>query len=183
MSPQSTNLEVLRGDGEPEDRRHRLDLAIDVLRARVDQEFKITERIDAKGRQVFALVAAFFAVAQAVTFGAFRATSLTSPKLVVLAALATAAVLLVLLAGHRLADSEEPQGEPEVRPRDIECWAREKTDRAFAEKLVVELRDVAEKRHEGNERRRSRYQRVELAARLALIFTAAELIFGIVFRV
>jgi hypothetical protein len=182
MPPSSTNLEVLRGDGDPQDQRHRLDLAIEVLRARVDQEFKITERIDGKGRQAFALVAAFFAVAQAVTFGSFRAASLTSPKLVLLAVLATAAVAFVLLTGHLLADSEELQDEPDVRPASVERWAHEKTDRAFAEKLLVELRDVAEKRHEGNERRGRRYQRVACTARVALILTSVELIFGIAFR-
>jgi len=182
MGSSSRNLEVLQGDGNPEDRRHRLDLAIEVLRARVEQEFQISERLDAKGRQAFGLVAAIFAVAQAVTFGGFRAGMLSGTELIMLAVLAGIAAVLVGLTGSRLSDSEETQGEQDIRPEEIETWAREKDDQGFSQKLVVELRDVAEKRHGGNETRRIRYERLAFVARWALIMTAVEMLFGIAFR-
>ena len=43
-----------------------LDQAISTLRARVDEEFRIAERLDSKARQAFALAAGFFAVVQTV---------------------------------------------------------------------------------------------------------------------
>ena len=179
----STNLEVLKGgDDDPVDKGHRLDLAIEVLRARVNQELKISERLDAKARQAFGLVAAFFAVAQAVTFGSFRAGTLSGIELIGLGILAGVAAVSVGLTGHRLADAEEGQGEQDIEPKDVEQWARDMDDRGFAERRVVELRDDAEKRRAGNVKRRTRYERLEVVARWALILTTAELLFGIAFR-
>jgi hypothetical protein len=180
--PSPKNLELLQGDGDLEPRPHRLDLAIEALRARVDQEFQISERLDAKARQGFGLVAAVFAVAQAVAFGNFRAGHLSGSELVILAIWAFLAALLVLLTGHSLRDSEEAQPEDDIRPDAIARWTEEKTDRAFAEQLVVELTRVAEGRHKSNERRRARYERLELIARVALIVTIAEMVFAIAFR-
>jgi hypothetical protein len=180
--PSPKNLELLQGDGDSEHRPHRLDLAIEALRARVDQEFQISERLDSKARQGFGLVAAVFAVAQAVAFGNFRAGHLSGPELVILAVLAVGAACLVLLTGSRLSDSEEAKPTGDIHPDAIARWTQEKNDRAFAEQLVVELGRVAKERHAGNENRRLRYQKLESTARVALIMIIVEMLFAIAFR-
>jgi hypothetical protein len=178
-----TNLELLHGDGDLPTQPGRVGLAIELLRARITEEFQITERLDAKGRQAFALAAAFFAVAQTVSFGAFRATQITGVERFGIALLAGAAAVALLLTGSRLADSEEPQREQDIKPSILETWARENDDEQFGRLLLVHLREVADRRHESNERRVKRYAAVESRARVALIFTTAEILFAIACRI
>jgi hypothetical protein len=180
--PSKTTLELLDGGGDLPDQTARIPLAIDLLRTRVVEEFQIAERLDAKGRQIFALSAAFFAVAQTVAFGAFRAAQLTGAERVGIALLAGVAAFALLLTGHRLADAEEPQSEQDIKPAVIEKWVQDKTDEEFGRLLVVHLRQVVEARHASNERRALRYGQIESIARVALIFTAAEILVSIAFR-
>lgn len=159
-----------------------LELAVFALRARIDEEFKITERLDTKGRQMFALAAGFFVVAQAVTFGAFRQQHVSGARLLVLAALAGLAVIALAACGHLLANAEEPDKQTDIDPRAIEAWARDLDDEGFAQHLVVHLREVAVARASVNARRAARYGRLESAARFALIIAAVEIGFAIAFR-
>ncbi len=177
------NLEVLQGDGEKPEVPGRLDLAIDVLRARVDEEFSITERLDAKGRQVFGLCAAFFAVAQAVAFSAFRAADVTTGDRWLIAGCATVAALGLLITGHRLVNGEEPRTEIDLEPSQIEEWARDKSDEEFAQLLVVHLRRVADARHDSNETRAANYMQIEFAGRWSLILTTLEIIVAVACRI
>src|ERR1700759_2623102 len=122
------NLEVLQGYGDSSDQPGPLGLPIELLRARGIEELGISERLDSKGRQVFALSAAFFAVAQTVAFSAFRASSLTSGERILVAALGALAALGLLITGHRLTNAEGPKDEPDIKPSVIEQWARDKSD-------------------------------------------------------
>jgi hypothetical protein len=178
-----TNLELLHGDGDLPAQPDRVGLAIDLLRARIAEEFQITERLDAKGRQAFALAAAFFAVAQTVSFSAFRAAQLAGIERLGIAVLGAAAALALLLTGNRVANSEEPQPEVDIEPAVVEEWARNEDDEQFGRLLLVHLREIADRRHESNERRVKRYELLESRARLALVLTAAEMILAIACRV
>jgi hypothetical protein len=160
----------------------RIDLAISALRDRIDEEFRIAERLDAKGRQLFVLAAGFFAVAQAVAFGSFHASAVHGVKLIVVAAVAGLGVAGLVAVGHRLANAEEPSPEEDIDPAKIEEWARDCEDDEFGPLLLVHLRHVAEARHASNMRRVTHYAGIESMARWALIVTGCELVLAIIFR-
>jgi hypothetical protein len=181
--PSESSFELLHGGGDLPDVPGRLGLAVEVLRARVIEEFQITERLDAKGRQVFALAAAFFAVAQTVAFAAFRASALNSAERAVIVALAACAAVALLLTGTKLADAEEPQPEQDIAPAKIEEWARDEDDQRFGELLVAHLREIADARHASNQTRAVRYAEIETRARVALIITAVEILAAIALRI
>lgn len=180
--PSKTNLELLHGDDDMPDPPGRIGLAIEALRARVVEEFQISERLDSKGRQVFALAAAFFAVAQTVAFGSFRVAQVTGAERVGIATLGLCAAVALLVTGHRLANSEEPQSEQDIGPSKIEEWARTVDDNEFGRLLIVHLREIADRRTASNKRRVARYRMIESMARVALVLTGTEIIFAVASR-
>jgi hypothetical protein len=131
---------------------------------------------------MFAIAAGFFAIAQAVAFGAFRQSHITGIKLVLLGLIAALAVGALAVCGYHLANAEEPDEQMDIDPVAIERWAREHDDHDFGRMLVMHLRDVAEARAHVNKTRATRYGSVEAAARFALIVTAVELVVAIAFR-
>jgi hypothetical protein len=181
MASSPTNLEQYRGD-DGDDVPARFQQAIDLLNVEVAEEFQISERINSKGRQVFGLVAAFFAVAQTVAFGGLGVIHLSGAEGVTVAVVAVAAAVSLLVAGHRLADSEELIPEDKIEPSFIEKWARERNDFRFAQEVIVHLRHVADERQLHNKDREKDYKRLEAAARWVLIFTAAEVVLAVIFR-
>jgi hypothetical protein len=161
-----------------------LEQAIAILRARVDEEFRITERLDAKSRQAFTVAAGFFVVAQAVAFGTFGADSVTSPERVIVAVLALIAGACVAATGHRLANSEDLLEVENIRPDAVVEWANSATDDDYvAVRIIANLRDVANGRRENNVTREGKYERVNTAMRWALIFCSVELLLAILVRI
>jgi hypothetical protein len=177
-------LDVLEGAGD-DGNSSRLDLAIAALRARVDEEFKITERLDSKSRQAFALAGGGFAIAQTVAFGSFGQAQVDGAARFVTLGLAAIAAIFLTLTAHRLTDAEELRPEEDIDPSKIEEWARDLNDEDFAKHMVVHLRVVAERRAASNERRAEYFnghRGVLFWSRWTLLLTGAELIFAIVFR-
>src|SRR3954465_14757211 len=84
-----------------------IDNALTVLRARIDEEFRITERLDSKSRQAFALTAGFFAVVQTVAFGAFAQATVNGTERVLLLAAAVVAGGALIVVANRLTNGEE----------------------------------------------------------------------------
>jgi hypothetical protein len=175
-------LAVHEGEGGDVPVDERTVMAIAALRSRIEEEFQITQRWDQKGRQLFALAAGFFAVAQAVAFGSFRQSHVPGVGLVITGIIAGLAICALVAAGHNLANAEDPQPELDIDPARIEHWARDDNDLQFGRKLVVHMRQVAEARAASNKLRKERYQRIESAARFALITTAFEMAVAIAFR-
>src|SRR3954447_13212499 len=102
-----------------------LDNVILVLQSRIDEQFRITERLDSKGRQGFAITAAFFGGGQAVAFSSFAADDVTSgEKLVVLIA-AAFALLGLLVVGRRVTRLLHNREETEFDPDDVARWWKE----------------------------------------------------------
>jgi hypothetical protein len=157
---------------------------ITALRARIDEEFRMMERLDTKARQAFALVAGFFAVVQAVTFGSFAQGGVNPTERVFLAIAAILAGALVLWAGHLLREVEELQREPDINPRELVSWYEEATEPDHvARNLASGLKVVAEKRFDNNLEKTKRLKTLDSAARCSLILTSLELMLAIVFRV
>jgi hypothetical protein len=161
-----------------------LEQAIGVLRARVDEEFRIAERLDSKQRQAFALAAAFFAVVQTVTFGSFAQDVVTSTERALLGLLALVAGIAVATTAHRLAGGEALLDEDDVNPEAVVRWCNEAAEEHYvARKIVSTLSTVAANRHESNKARGAKVDRVQLAARWALMLTGVELVVAIVTRI
>jgi hypothetical protein len=159
-----------------------LEQAVAVLRARVEEEFRISERLDGKARQAFTLAAGFFVVAQTVAIGSFS-HPVDGAKQVLVAVLALISGVLAASTGHRLASGEELVDEADIRPDAIVEWCDTATDDDFVTvRIVSNLRDVANVRRANNELREKRYERVALMMRLTLTFSLVELIFAILVR-
>lgn len=163
----------------------RLDLAITALRARVDEEFRITERLDSKARQAFALAGGGFAIAQTVAFGSFGQDQIHDAARYLTLGLAIIAGVALTLTAHKLTDAEDLRPEKDIEPAAIERWARERDDAMFAKEMIVHLREVADRRAASNAGRAELYsghRGVLFWTRWTLILTGAELIFAIIFR-
>jgi hypothetical protein len=157
---------------------------IGALRARVDEEFRIMERLDAKARQAFALVAAFFAVVQAVAFGAFAQTEITNFERIALAVTAIVAGLSVGVVGYHLRSQEALRKEADLDPDQILGWLNAATrERDASRNLVVGLAEVAKERYANNRYREELYKTLDGWARGALILTSVELLVAIVIRI
>jgi hypothetical protein len=177
-----SNVQPLHGgDGQPEG-SERFGQAITLIQAQIDEQMKITERLSAKGRQIFGLAAAFFAVAQTIAYGGLGLPHLEGPRVVVLFAVAACALVALLLCGHRVANLEGNKQEPFVKPEKIEEWARSGSDKAFALKVLRQMEHVANERLRKNKDRADAYDDVEQMARLALIFIAVEILIALIFR-
>lgn len=161
-----------------------LDQAIAVLRGRIDEEFRIAERLDSKTRQAFAFAAGFFAVIQTVAFGSFASSGVTTEERAVLLILVVAAGGFVARIATRALAAEELQAEIDASPEAIAKWANEAgSDPEYVRvRLVGKLSKVARSRADNNETRSERYDDVVAASRLAMIVIGVELIWAIVAR-
>jgi len=157
---------------------------VNALRARVDEEYRIMERLDTKARQAFAFVAAFFAVVQAVAFGTFAEGGITPTERVILAVFAVTAGLSVLVVGHHLRNQEDLQTESDIKPEEILKWWNEaSSENDVSVHLASGLAEVAKERHANNLRRSTLFNKLDSWARWSLILTSLELLVAIVIRV
>ncbi len=160
-----------------------LEQAITVLRARIDEEFRISERLDSKSRQAFALAAGFFAVVQTVAFGAFAQDNVDGLERFLMLAAAVIAAGAVIVVADRLTNGEELLEEADVTPEAIVGWCEEADDPEYVPaRLVRELARMARRRAENNEIRARRYDRVVVSTRWALILAGLELLVAIFVR-
>jgi hypothetical protein len=168
------------GGGSADD----LEQAITVLRARVDEEFRIAERLDSKQRQAFALASVFFAVVQTVAFGSFAQSNLHTTQRAIIGGLAVVAGLVLITVMNRLNNAEELHPEDDVRPEAVVDWCNEADSPGYvAARLVGELSDVARRRSSSNEARAHNYDMVATATRWSLIVTGVELLIAIALRI
>ena len=153
-----------------------LDQAITVLRARIDEEFRISERLDSKARQAFALATGFFAVVQTLAFGGFAQTTVTPTERVFLLVAAVIAGGCVVVVAHRLANGEELLEEADVKPEAIVEWCDEAGNDAefVSTRLVSELAHMARRRADNNAIRARNYDAVAFSTRWALILAAVD---------
>ena len=153
------------------------------LRARVDEEFEISQRLDSKMRQAFALAVGYFAVVQTVAFGSFAERGVNPSERLLLLVAVIAAGFGLLAVAHRLTNGEELLDEHDTRPDAIIQWLNEAAaDDYVPSKLVVELAETAKDRTANNAIRGRNYDAVVAAARSTIIFTTVELLMAITVR-
>jgi hypothetical protein len=71
---------------------------LDSIRADVDEQFRISERIDTKARNLIAVAGAFFTVVQALAKDAIVSSSTSADERIVIAALGVVAALMLVAA-------------------------------------------------------------------------------------
>jgi len=158
-----------------------LEQAIALLQARVEEEFRISERLDSKARQLFALAAAVFAAAQAAAVASLDGSANTSGtgRLIVLVS-AVSGALMLLLVGQRLANFEEPMEEKNLDPDEVRDWIEENEgEEPVLLAILGGLSRLAKDRSRNNKARKDRYGPLQSAARWSLIISVVELFLAI----
>lgn len=165
-----------------------LSILLDAATALIDEEFKRSERLDAKSRNMVTVAGAFFAVVQAVVVGFINETlgaTATQPASPFILWLAIAAGVATLGLGIALVWSYEAW-----RLRDDETL-RVKTIRDYRDaayegnpvvgaKLVDAYARIAEKRREVNEERAKAVDAAAIACIIAMLLIGTELVLAFV---
>jgi hypothetical protein len=157
---------------------------VDALKASVDQEFSIAERLSAKARQSFALAAGVFVVAQTVAFGGFASAKLSGAEQHVMIWLAIGAVVALALAvGFTLkADATYDSRDLPLEKLEDDLNAAYSGDHEVLGRLGGYYLGVVRSRRKANASRRKWYSRTRGAVVLSLAATVAELVFSLVSR-
>jgi hypothetical protein len=161
-----------------------LSILLTAATAAVDEEFRRSERLDAKSRNQVTVAGGWFAVAQAVVVGlvngslgptAAQTASTFVPWLAAaggIAALLTAAATLVSYNAWRLRD------DPTLGIGTIRSYVdfARAGNPAVGVKLVSAYADIASGRRENNERRAAAVDRAAVACGLAMLVVSIELL-------
>lgn len=164
------------GDGD-------LDHAIAVLRARIDEDFKVRERLDAKQRQAFALAAGFFALAQTVALRFLDTDNVLRSEQLAIAIAAAIAAAAVAITAVKLSKGEKLEDQPDFDPAAVKRWCNEAasapSEHYVSRKIVAHLVEIAEGRTAQNKTLAVSVDGVQTAAVFALIATGLELIVAV----
>jgi hypothetical protein len=161
-----------------------MDHAITVLCGRMDELFRIIERLDTKAQQAFALGSAFYAGAQALAFASFAEDDVTTPERVLVLVAAAVSTIALLVLAHRLANNLSLRRESGFSPEAIEDWYGDAVGRpGFMSANIVGLLVAVTKRREESARERANtYDSIETAARVAVILGIAESMIALTIR-
>lgn len=157
---------------------------VDVLRASAEQEFAIAERLAGKARQAFALGAGVYVVAQAVAFGNFEATKLSSREQHWIIALAILAVLVLGVAALATIKADAPvaSGDLPLVKLEADLNAAYEGDPNVVGRLGEYYLGVIRSRRDANKKRRRWYAWARGLVSASLVVTTVELIFALVAR-
>ncbi len=160
-----------------------LDNALGVLRERVDQEFRRTERLDNKSRQAFALAAGFFAVTQAGAFASFGESAVSSSERCWLLIAAVVTVVALTYTAIQLYHAERLRPEGSVHIESVLDWCLESSEKKMLTAwLILAHHAASTERNKSNGDRAEQTKAVVNAAGFTLFFCGAELILAMAVR-
>jgi hypothetical protein len=161
-----------------------LDRMLAVLRGRIEEEFQITERVDAKSRQLFALAAGAFAGAQAAAYAALASAAVSHSEKIATLVLSAAGALALGLLMFLLHSHEGLREERDLNPALIRDWCQgDDGTNVVSARLVLALSRVAQLRASSNKARNLDYERFSQAVRCVLLLYTAQLVFALAVRV
>jgi hypothetical protein len=154
----------------------------------IDEEFKRSERLDAKSRNQIALVGAFFAVVQAGVIGLINGSlgsterhdaSSFVPWLAIAGGVAAAALVGALALSYR---AWKLHDDPALSPETIDAYKEHarQGNPAVGVKLIGAYTEIAEGRRANNERRAKSLESAAIACAVAMTFIAIELVLAFV---
>jgi hypothetical protein len=154
----------------------------------IDEEFKRSERLDAKSRNLVSLAAAFFAVVQAGVIslinGSLAATETDSassfiPWLAAAGGVAAVALIVAFVLSYRV---WKLHNDPALSPETIEAYrdAAREGNPAVGVKLIEAYTKIAKGRRTNNEERAESLESAAIACAVAMTFIAIELVLAFV---
>jgi len=155
----------------------------------IDEEFKRSERLDAKSRNQIALVGAFFAVVQAGVIGLINgslgATTEKDPAssfVPWLAAAGGVAALALIVAFAFSYRAWKLHDDPALSPETIDSYKEHarQGNPAVGVKLIGAYTEIAEGRRANNEKRAESLESAAIACAVAMTFIAIELVLAFV---
>lgn len=163
--------------------RENLSILLDVLRAGIQRENANAERLDAKTRQLLALVGVIYAIVQTVAFGSYRQGHLGGGERL---AIAVSALLAVGLLAIAILASFNQQRALEVAELDLEevgAIIEEPARPTFLAQLCGDHLSMLWSRREANFKRRMRLRAAATYSVGAVVVIAGELGIAVVARI
>lgn len=188
QNSETTQLTPVATGESPEASATQLTILLSAATSAIDEEFKRSERLDAKSRNQLTVTAGFFAGVQAVSVGLINGTlgagkgHPASSFVVwiagggVFAAVALVVAVCVSYASWKLRD------DPTLSINTIRAYldAARRGNPAVGVKLVSAYADVADGRRKNNAARADALDRAAFACGATLLFVGIELVFGFV---
>lgn len=154
----------------------------------IDEEFKRSERLDAKSRNLISLVAAFFAVVQAGVIGLINGSlgatehhpaSSFVPWLAIAGGVAAIALIVAFAFSYR---TWRLHDDPALSPETIDAYrnAAREGNPAVGVKLIGAYTEIAEGRRTNNEKRAKSLESASVACAVAMTCIAIELVLAFV---
>lgn len=154
----------------------------------IEEEFKRSERLDAKSRNQIALVGTFFAVVQAGVIGLINGSlgatekdpaSSFVPWLAAAGGVAAIALIVAFVFSYR---AWKLHDDPALSPATIDAYkdAARQGNPAVGVKLIGAYTEIATGRRENNEKRAESLESAAIACTAAMIFIAIELVLAFV---
>jgi hypothetical protein len=154
----------------------------------IDEEFKRSERLDAKSRNQLTIAGTFFAIVQAVVIGLLNGllggdgnndASAFVPWLAIAGGAAAIAMLVAVLVSYR---AWRLRDDPALSTKTIKAYieAARQGNPAVGVKLVGAYADIAEGRRKNNGARAEALDDAAKACGVALLFTAVQLVLAFV---
>jgi hypothetical protein len=159
-----------------------LDNAIAVLGAQIGEQFQISGRLEAKGRQAFAVAVAFYGAAQAAAFSTFAVTSVQRGEKLALLAVALVATVALAVVALLLLRSERTRAEQTFSPERLVAWFEHERAHYVSEQLVQQLALISQQRIDSNVERAAGHRRVVVAVNVALLLVGVEACLAIAVR-
>ncbi len=177
-----------RKSGNGESSATQLSVLLTSATSLIDEEFKRSERLDAKSRNQVTIVGTFFAVVQAVVVGLINGSlgatekdpaSSFVPWLAGVGAVAALALAVAVALSYR---AWKLHDDPALSPKTIDDYrdAARAGNPAVGVKLVKAYSDIAKGRRANNETRAKSLEAAAIACAVAMGFIFAELVLAFV---
>lgn len=164
-----------------------LTILLDAAKATVDEEFRRSERLDAKSRNQMTLVATMFGVAQAITVGLVNSVAAQDDTrgAILVGLVAGAAIIALVCLGWALTLSYRSWGLRHDKALAIETFeeylgAAQAGNPNVGAQLVKQYAKIARARRENNSARVAAIERAGRACALTSVWVGAELILAFV---
>lgn len=159
-----------------------LSAVLDVLKAAVQREDVVAERLDSKTRQLLALVGVLFAIVQTVAFGSFRQAAIGTHERVAIIGLGFAAIGLLALAALASFRQQAARKVSDLKLDRIGALIEQRGKTDVVTELCKDHLGMLWSRRKANVSRTDRYQLTFLISSAAVIVIAAELVVALAAR-
>lgn len=163
--------------------RDNLTTLLAVLREGIQRQDGIADRLDAKTRQLLALIGLVYAIVQTIAFGSYRQGHLGGSERLWIAILALAALGSVVVSIYASFIQQKPVEVEELNPKGIEPGIDNPNDPAFLSKLCRDHLAMLYSRRKANATRQIRLNAATLYSGVTVLLIGAELVIAVIARI